>query len=107
MDALRRSHQCGTLQLDFQLPGKFNLNFINEAGKKEQPVIIHRAILGSVERMIAILTESYKGKWPFWLSPRQCEVVTVDPVFDDYAKMVNLCLYLKMILLLIFFILFR
>ena len=88
MDALGRSHQCATIQLDFQLPIKFNLNFINEAGEKERPVIIHRAILGSVERMIAILTESYGGKWPFWLSPRQCEVVTVGPVFDDYAKKV-------------------
>ncbi len=88
MDALGRSHQCATIQLDFQLPIKFNLNFENEAREKERPVIIHRAILGSVERMIAILTESYEGKWPFWLSPRQCEVVPVSPAYDDYAKKV-------------------
>lgn len=88
MDALRRPHQCATIQLDFQLPIRFNLSFINEAGEKEKPVIIHRAILGSVERMIAILTESYAGKWPFWLSPRQCVVVPVGPVFDGYAQQV-------------------
>ncbi|XP_046649667.1 threonine--tRNA ligase 1, cytoplasmic-like isoform X1 [Daphnia pulicaria] len=89
MDALRRPHQCATIQLDFQLPIRFNLSFINEAGEKEKPVIIHRAILGSVERMIAILTESYAGKWPFWLSPRQCVVVPVGPVFDGYAQQVR------------------
>nr|CAH0105324.1 unnamed protein product [Daphnia galeata] len=89
MDALRRPHQCATIQLDFQLPIRFNLSFINESGEKEKPVIIHRAILGSVERMIAILTESYAGKWPFWLSPRQCVVVPVGPVFDGYAQQVR------------------
>lgn len=89
MDALRRPHQCATIQLDFQLPIRFNLSFINESGEKEKPVIIHRAILGSVERMIAILTESYAGKWPFWLSPRQCVVVPVGPMFDSYAKQVK------------------
>ncbi|XP_057366564.1 threonine--tRNA ligase 1, cytoplasmic-like isoform X1 [Daphnia carinata] len=89
MDALRRPHQCATIQLDFQLPIRFNLSFINESGEKEKPVIIHRAILGSVERMIAILTESYAGKWPFWLSPRQCVVVPVGPMFDGYAQQVR------------------
>lgn len=90
-DALRRSHQCATIQLDFQLPERFNLNFITaeESGAKERPVIIHRAILGSVERMIAILTESFGGKWPFWLSPRQSIVLTISDKFDDYAKKVR------------------
>ncbi|KAK2721840.1 threonine--tRNA ligase 1, cytoplasmic-like isoform X2 [Artemia franciscana] len=85
MDALKRPHQCATIQLDFQLPIRFNLSYIAESGEKTPPVIIHRAILGSVERMIAVLTESYAGKWPFWLSPRQCVVVPVGPPFDDYA----------------------
>ncbi|XP_046472210.1 threonine--tRNA ligase 1, cytoplasmic isoform X2 [Neodiprion pinetum] len=85
MDALKRSHQCATIQLDFQLPIRFNLSYINETGEKTRPVIIHRAILGSVERMIAILTESYAGKWPFWLSPRQVMVISVSSQFDDYA----------------------
>ncbi|EFX79224.1 hypothetical protein DAPPUDRAFT_245240 [Daphnia pulex] len=88
MDALRRPHQCATIQLEFQLPIRFNLSFINEAGEKEKPVIIHRAILGSVQHMIAILTEIYAGKWPFWLSPRQCVVVLVGPVFHGYAQQV-------------------
>lgn len=88
-DALRRQHQCATIQLDFQLPIRFDLQYVSETGEKKRPVIIHRAILGSVERMIAILTESYGGKWPFWLSPRQCMVIPVAPPFDDYAKNVS------------------
>ncbi|XP_044737095.1 threonine--tRNA ligase 1, cytoplasmic isoform X2 [Chrysoperla carnea] len=89
MDALKRPHQCATIQLDFQLPIRFNLSYINESGEKVKPVIIHRAILGSVERMIAILTESYAGKWPFWISPRQIMVIPIGPVFDDYAQSVK------------------
>ncbi|XP_011298382.1 threonine--tRNA ligase, cytoplasmic isoform X2 [Fopius arisanus] len=89
MDALKRPHQCATIQLDFQLPIRFNLSYVNEHGEKTRPVIIHRAILGSVERMIAILTESYAGKWPFWLSPRQVMVIPVGPPLDDYAFQVK------------------
>lgn len=95
-DALRRSHQCATIQLDFQLPERFNLSYISpeDSGAKEKPVIIHRAILGSVERMIAILTESFGGKWPFWLSPRQAIVITVSDNFDDYANKVKQQIYM-------------
>ncbi|XP_013783023.1 threonine--tRNA ligase, cytoplasmic-like isoform X2 [Limulus polyphemus] len=89
MDALKRPHQCATIQLDFQLPFRFNLSYISESGEKKRPVIIHRAILGSVERMFAILTESFGGKWPFWLSPRQAIVVPVGPMFDYYAQQVR------------------
>uniref|UniRef100_A0A8C1IRC7 threonine--tRNA ligase n=1 Tax=Cyprinus carpio TaxID=7962 RepID=A0A8C1IRC7_CYPCA len=81
-DAIGRYHQCATIQLDFQLPIRFNLTF-------KRPVIIHRAILGSVERMIAILTENYGGKWPLWLSPRQVMVVPVGPTCDEYAQRVQ------------------
>lgn len=88
-DALRRTFQCGTVQLDFQQPERFNLNYVSESGEKKRPVIIHRAILGSVERMMAILVESYAGKWPFWLSPRQACVVPVGPMFDNYATQVK------------------
>merc|ERR1719461_1611032 len=88
-DALQRSHQCATIQLDFQLPERFNLAYVDENGEKTRPVIIHRAILGSCERMIAILTENFAGKWPFWLSPRQVMVVPVAPPFNDYAKHVQ------------------
>lgn len=67
----------------------FVLKNKSETGEKKRPVIIHRAILGSVERMMAILTESFGGKWPFWLSPRQAIVVPVGPPFDDYAQEVK------------------
>lgn len=91
LDALRRPHQCATIQLDFQLPVRFNLLYITGANSEErkQPVIIHRAILGSVERMIAILTESCGGKWPFWLSPFQVMIVPVSSKFDNYAKEIH------------------
>lgn len=92
-DALKRAHQCATIQLDFQLPIRFNLSYVSESGEKKKPVIIHRAILGSVERMIAILTENFAGKWPFWLSPRQVMVVPVGPQFDEYAEQVQQKLY--------------
>uniref|UniRef100_A0A671XYF5 threonine--tRNA ligase n=1 Tax=Sparus aurata TaxID=8175 RepID=A0A671XYF5_SPAAU len=85
-DAIGRYHQCATIQLDFQLPIRFNLTF--DGDDKARPVIIHRAILGSVERMIAILTENYAGKWPLWISPRQVMLVPVNPSCEDYAKRV-------------------
>ncbi|XP_067083828.1 threonine--tRNA ligase 1, cytoplasmic [Osmerus mordax] len=90
-DAIGRYHQCATIQLDFQLPIRFNLTFVSHDGEdKKRPVIIHRAILGSVERMIAILTENYGGKWPLWLSPRQVMVVPVGPTCDEYAQKIQL-----------------
>ncbi|KAM6930489.1 threonine--tRNA ligase 1, cytoplasmic [Xenentodon cancila] len=89
-DAIGRYHQCATIQLDFQLPIRFNLTFVSHDGDdKKRPVIIHRAILGSVERMIAILTENYGGKWPLWLSPRQVMVVPVGPTCEEYAEKVR------------------
>uniref|UniRef100_A0A7N8XEJ1 threonine--tRNA ligase n=1 Tax=Mastacembelus armatus TaxID=205130 RepID=A0A7N8XEJ1_9TELE len=89
-DAIGRYHQCATIQLDFQLPIRFNLTFVSHDGDdKKRPVIIHRAILGSVERMIAILTENYGGKWPLWLSSNQVMVVPVGPTCEDYAQKVK------------------
>jgi threonyl-tRNA synthetase len=94
-DALRRWHQCATIQLDFQLPKRFELQFhASESadGKGEhyeQPVMIHRAIYGSLERMIGILTEHFFGKWPLWVSPRQVLVVPIGPKFYDYAQKVR------------------
>ncbi|CCH63123.1 hypothetical protein TBLA_0J01260 [Henningerozyma blattae CBS 6284] len=89
-DALRRWHQCATIQLDFQLPNRFELEFKAQDNKSEEayerPVMIHRAILGSVERMTAILTEHFAGKWPFWLSPRQILVVPVGVKYQSYAQ---------------------
>ncbi|VFV39890.1 probable threonyl-trna synthetase [Lynx pardinus] len=89
-DAIGRYHQCATIQLDFQLPMRFNLTYVSKDGDdKKNPVIIHRAILGSVERMIAILSENYGGKWPFWLSPRQVMVIPVGPTCENYALQVS------------------
>ncbi|XP_035940642.2 threonine--tRNA ligase 2, cytoplasmic isoform X1 [Halichoerus grypus] len=89
-DAIGRYHQCATIQLDFQLPIRFNLTYVSKDGDdKRNPVIIHRAILGSVERMIAILSENYGGKWPFWLSPRQVMVIPVGPTCEKYALQVS------------------
>lgn len=87
-DALKREFQCGTIQLDFQLPQRFKLAYVTETGEKKHPVIIHRAILGSVERQIAILTENYGGKWPFWLSPRQLMIIPVSNK-DDLKSYAN------------------
>jgi len=70
-DSLGRSHQCGTIQLDYQLPERFNVWYTDEAGKKHRPVVLHRAILGSVERFMGILIEHYQGRLPLWLSDKQ------------------------------------
>ncbi|OMJ73503.1 hypothetical protein SteCoe_27803 [Stentor coeruleus] len=106
-DAMGRSHQCGTIQLDFNLPKRFNLQYKTENTQYlstdnlveyddfkehelkqgfERPIIIHRAILGSLERFIGVLTEHYAGKWPFWISPRQGIILTVNDKVDDYAE---------------------
>ncbi|PTI68295.1 threonine--tRNA ligase, partial [Staphylococcus xylosus] len=77
-DALGRSHQCGTIQLDFQMPEKFDLNYINENNEKERPVVIHRAIYGSIDRFLGILLEHYSGKLPLWLSPNQVNIIPVN-----------------------------
>ncbi|XP_066371883.1 threonine--tRNA ligase, mitochondrial 1-like [Miscanthus floridulus] len=88
-DALKRKFQCATLQLDFQLPIRFKLAYSAEdEAKIERPVMVHRAILGSVERMFAILLEHYNGKWPLWLSPRQAIVCSVSSGSVEYAKQV-------------------
>ncbi|XP_034954539.1 threonine--tRNA ligase, mitochondrial isoform X2 [Zootoca vivipara] len=85
-DALGRHHQCATIQLDFQMPIRFDLSYVSkDGGLEERPVMIHRAVLGSVERMLAVLAENYGGKWPFWLSPFQIMVIPVGPDVEDYA----------------------
>ncbi|CAD6585517.1 MAG: threonyl-tRNA synthetase [Tremellales sp. Tagirdzhanova-0007] len=92
-DALKRNWQCGTIQLDFNLPERFDLKYRgpdqgggpSTGSHFHRPVMIHRAILGSIERFIAILTETTGGKWPFWLSPRQIVVIPVAAPFKDYA----------------------
>jgi len=88
-DALERIHQCATIQLDFQLPIRFDLKYRAgdaDDGSAHRPIIIHRAMLGSVERMTAVLTEHWGGKWPFWISPRQVQVIPVGPSNLEYAR---------------------
>jgi threonyl-tRNA synthetase len=124
-DVMKRKHQCGTIQLDFQMPIRFNLQFRSEGTEEkegddekeekeeftgavekdkdgnvmwregklkngfERPVVIHRAILGSVERMSAILIEHYNGKWPFWLSPRQVMIIPVGTQYNEYGNWIK------------------
>ena len=85
-DIHHRQHQCATIQLDFQLPQRFQLHYVGADGKKHTPVMIHRAILGSFERFIAILAEHTRGRWPLWLSPRQCLVCSVNEKSSEYAE---------------------
>ena len=84
-DCLGRSWQCGTIQLDFQLPHNFQLEYIDSDGTKKQPIMIHRAGFGSFERFIGILTENYEGKFPVWLSPCQVKVLPVSEKSRPYA----------------------
>ncbi|KAM5256605.1 threonine--tRNA ligase, mitochondrial [Ctenodactylus gundi] len=88
-DALGRPHQCGTIQLDFQLPLRFDLQYKGQAGALERPVLIHRAVLGSVERLLGVLAESCGGKWPLWLSPFQVAVIPVGTEQEEYAREVH------------------
>ncbi|KAM6968366.1 threonine--tRNA ligase 1, cytoplasmic [Aplochiton taeniatus] len=87
-DAIGRQHQCATIQLDFQLPIRFDLQYVGADGETHRPVMVHRAVLGSLERMIAILAENFGGKWPLWLSPAQIMVVPVGGSSESYAQQV-------------------
>ncbi|KAF7227176.1 threonine--tRNA ligase 1, cytoplasmic isoform X1 [Nothobranchius furzeri] len=87
-DAIGRQHQCATIQLDFQLPIRFDLQYLGRDGQKHRPVMIHRAVLGSLERMIAILAENFGGKWPLWLSPAQISVIPVGGSSESYGRQV-------------------
>ncbi|MDO5520374.1 MAG: threonine--tRNA ligase [bacterium] len=84
-DSIGRTWQCGTIQLDFQLPQRFEAEYIGEDGKKHQPIMIHRVVFGSIERFIGILIEHYAGKFPTWLAPVQAKVLPVSEHFMEYA----------------------
>jgi len=88
-DCLGRTWQCATIQIDFSMPDKFNLNYIGEHGNKLRPVMIHRTILGSVERFFGILIEHYAGKFPIWLAPVQVKILTIADRFNLYAKKIR------------------
>jgi len=85
-DSLGRPWQCTTIQIDFNLPEKFDVSYINEKGKKEQPIMIHRALLGSIERFVGVLLEHFSGALPLWLSPVQLEIINVGSGHRQYAK---------------------
>ncbi|MDM5188697.1 threonine--tRNA ligase [Bacillus sp. DX4.1] len=86
-DVLKRSHQCATVQLDFQMPEKFNLHYIDDKNEKKRPVVIHRAVLGSLDRFLGILIEHFGGAFPTWLAPVQVKVIPVSvEVHEGYAK---------------------
>jgi threonyl-tRNA synthetase len=89
LDALKRSWQCGTIQLDFQMPEKFDLNYVGEDNQKHRPVVIHRAVYGSIDRFIGILTEHYAGAFPTWLAPVQVKVIPISVAFEDYVNEVT------------------
>ncbi|MGG1634157.1 threonine--tRNA ligase [Paenibacillus sp. NRS-1760] len=89
LDALKRSWQCGTIQLDFQMPEKFDLSYIGEDNQKHRPVVIHRAVYGSIDRFIGILTEHFSGAFPLWLAPVQVKLLPVSEKYIDYALQVK------------------
>ena len=88
-DAIGRDWQCGTLQVDLNLPGRLGASYIDKDGSKKVPVMLHRALFGSLERFIGILIENYAGKLPFWISPLQSVVIPVSQDFDEYSKKVH------------------
>ncbi|WP_239565310.1 threonine--tRNA ligase [Brevibacillus fulvus] len=87
-DALKRRHQCGTIQLDFQMPEKFDLSYVGQDNEKHRPVVLHRAMFGSMERFIGILVEHYAGAFPTWLAPIQARIMTINEAHLDYAQQV-------------------
>lgn len=94
-DSIGRTWQCGTIQLDFQMPQRFELEYVGEDGQKHRPIMIHRAIFGSIERFIGILIEHFAGKFPLWLAPTQVKILPITDRTLDYAKEVADQLTLK------------
>ena len=92
VDAIGRTWQCGTIQLDFQLPQRFELEYIGADGEKHRPIMIHRVCFGSIERFIGILMEHFAGAFPTWLSPVQVKVLPISEKYEEYAKSVKAAL---------------
>lgn len=88
-DSIGRTWQCGTIQLDFQPPQRFDIDYIGADGEKHRPIMLHRVIFGSIERFIGILLEHYAGKFPAWIAPVQVKVLSVSDKYNDYAKKVE------------------
>jgi len=94
-DCLGRTWQCGTIQLDMQLPQRFDITYIGQDGEKHRPVMIHRVAFGSIERFIGILIEHYAGKFPVWLAPTQVRILPISDKYNDYANEVKKALFDK------------
>lgn len=88
-DSIGRTWQCGTIQLDFQLPQRFELEYIGKDGEKHRPIMIHRVVFGSIERFIGILIEHFAGAFPVWLAPVQVKVLPISDKYGDYGKAVT------------------
>jgi len=88
-DSLEREWQCTTIQVDFNLPERFNLYYIDQKGKKKRPIVIHRALLGAMERFIGLLLEHYKGALPLWLAPEQIWIIPVGSRHKKYARKIG------------------
>ncbi len=88
-DSIGRTWQCGTIQLDFQMPEKFDMGYIGNDGAEHRPVMLHRTVLGSMERFMGILIEHYAGAFPYWLAPVQVKIIQVKPDFEAYAQEVE------------------
>jgi threonyl-tRNA synthetase len=88
-DCIGRTWQCGTIQLDFQMPEKFDLTYVGEDGQKHRPVMIHRVVFGSIERFIGILIEHYAGAFPLWLAPVQVKILPITEKVKQYAEKVR------------------
>ena len=89
VDCIGRTWQCGTIQLDFQLPQRFELEYIGADGEKHRPIMIHRVVFGSIERFIGILIEHFAGAFPTWLAPVQVRVLPISEKYMDYAENVK------------------
>lgn len=88
-DALGRTWQCGTIQLDMQLPKRFDIDYVTEDGTKNTPYMLHRVVFGSIDRFMGIIIEHFAGAFPLWLAPKQVEIITVNDKFRDYADGIN------------------
>ena len=94
-DSIGRTWQCGTIQVDFSMPERFELEYVGQDGERHRPVMIHRAILGSVERFVGILIEHYGGAFPLWLAPEQCVIIPISEKHHETAQKINETLVLS------------
>ena len=88
-DCIGRTWQCGTIQLDFQMPERFDITYVGPDGGQHRPVMLHRTVLGSLERFLGILIEHFAGAFPYWIAPVQVKVIPVKPEMEEYARKIE------------------